>query len=102
MSAIIKTGGKQYNVSKGSEIYVEKLDAEVGSTVTFEEVLQIGDKIGTPLVKGAKVEGEVVKHGKAKKIIVYKYRQKKDSHKKQGHRRVGRSGFSYSYKIDGS
>ena len=86
MSAIIKTGGKQYNVSKGSEIYVEKLDAEVGSTVTFEDVLKSGDKIGTPFVEGAKVEGEVVKHGKAKKIIVYKYRQKKDSHKKQGHR----------------
>ena len=86
MSAIIQTGGKQYNVSNGSEIYVEKLDAEVGSTVTFDKVLKSGDKIGTPFVDGAKVEGEVIKHGKAKKVVIFKYRAKKDSAKKQGHR----------------
>ncbi|MFV0247137.1 MAG: 50S ribosomal protein L21 [Mycoplasmatales bacterium] len=86
MNAVIKTGGKQYNVSEKDIIYVEKLDVEEGKTVTFDEVLALGDKIGTPLVEGAKVSGKVLKHGKGKKIIVFKYRPKKDSRTKKGHR----------------
>lgn len=86
MKAIINTGGKQYRVSKDDEIFVELLDAEVGQTVTFDEVLAVGDKIGTPMVKEAKVEGEVIKHGKAKKITIFKFTAKKDFRKKKGHR----------------
>ena len=80
MYAIIKTGGKQYKVAEGSEIIVEKLDAEEGSSVTFEEVLAIGEgeeiKIGRPLVEGAKVTGSVVKIGKGPKIRIFKYKHK--------------------------
>ena len=65
MKAVFVTGGKQYYVAEGETIYVEKLDVEEGSTVDFDEVLQVGDKIGTPTVKGAKVTCEVEKHGKA-------------------------------------
>ncbi len=86
MNAIIKTGGKQYNVENGSLIYIEKLNVEVGKTVTFDEVLAIGDKIGTPLVEGAVVTGEIVKHGKGKKITIFKYKAKKDYRNKTGHR----------------
>ena len=86
MNAIIKTGGKQYKVENDSLIYVEKLDAEAGQTVTFDEVLAIGDKIGTPFVEGAVVTGEVVKHGKGKKITIFKYKAKKDYRNKTGHR----------------
>ena len=86
MKAIFVTGGKQYYVAEGDEIFVEKLDAEVGSTVDFTEVFQVGDKIGQPYVKGAKVTCEVVKHGKAKKIIVFKYRPKKKYRNTKGHR----------------
>lgn len=86
MSAIIKTGGKQYNVEVGSEIYVEKIDGEIGSEVSFDEVLMLEDTIGTPFVDGAVVAGEIVKHGKAKKITIFKYKPKKDYRKKQGHR----------------
>ena len=78
MKAVFVTGGKQYYVEEGQEIYVEKLDAEVGSKVEFDEVLSVGDKIGTPVVKGAKVTCEVVKHGKQKKVVVlfHKRRQR--------------------------
>ncbi len=86
MNAIIKTGGKQYKVENGSEIYVEKLNVEAGETVTFEDVLAVGDKIGTPTVKGAKVTGEVIKHGKGKKITIFKFKAKKDYRNKTGHR----------------
>ena len=86
MKAVIVIGGKQYYVEEGSEIYVEKLDAEAGSKVKFDEVLMVNDTVGTPTVKGAVVEAEVVKHGKEKKIIVYKYRAKKKYRRKQGHR----------------
>ena len=86
MKAIFETGGKQYYVSEGDTIYVEKLDNEVGSTVTFNEVLCVGDKTGTPYVKGAKVECEVLKHGKQKKIVVFKYRPKKKYRNTKGHR----------------
>lgn len=86
MKAVIETGGKQYYVEKGSVIYVEKLDNEVGSEVDFNKVLMVNSKVGTPTVEGATVTGEVVKHGKSKKTIVFKYLPKKKSRKKQGHR----------------
>ena len=86
MKAVIRTCGKQYYVEEGTVLYVEKLDADVDSTVTFDEVLMVGSSFGNPLVKGAKVEAKVLKHGKAKKIKVYKYRQKKKYRRTQGHR----------------
>jgi len=86
MKAVFETGGKQYYVAEGDVIYVEKLDAEEGSKVEFDNVLQVGDKIGTPTVKGAKVTCEVEKHGKQKKVIVFKYRSKKKYRNTRGHR----------------
>ncbi len=86
MKAIFVTGGKQYYVSEGDTIYVEKLPNEVGSDVEFNEVLYVNGKSGNPTVKGAKVVGTVEKHGRQKKIIVFKYRPKKKYRKKQGHR----------------
>ncbi len=86
MKAIFKTGGKQYYVTEGDVLYVEKLNAEVGSTVTFDEVLFIDGVVGNPTIKGAKVECKVEKHGKNKKIVVFKFRPKKKYRKKQGHR----------------
>lgn len=86
MKAVFVTGGKQYYVAEGEEIFVEKLDAEVGSTIDFKEVISVGDKIGTPYVDGAKVTCEVLKHGKAKKVVVFKYRPKKKYRNTRGHR----------------
>ena len=86
MKAVIETGGKQYYVTEGTILYVEKLDTEAGKEVELNKVLMINDKIGNPYVDGAKVIGEVVKHGKNKKIIVFKYNAKKNYRKKQGHR----------------
>ena len=90
MYAVIETGGKQYKVSEGDVIFVEKLDTEAGATVEFDKVLIIGAdgdvKVGAPYVDGAKVTAEAVKNGKSKKVIVYKYKPKKGYHKKQGHR----------------
>ena len=86
MKAVFKTGGKQYYVAEGDEIFVEKLEVEAGKTIDFTEVLSVGEKAGTPYVAGAKVTCEVVKSGKAKKIIVFKYKAKKKYRKKQGHR----------------
>ncbi len=86
MKAVIETGGKQYYVSEGSILYIEKLDKEDGAKVKFDKVLMVDDTVGTPTVAGASVEGKVVKNGKAKKIIVYKYNQKKNYRRKQGHR----------------
>ncbi|HZJ56726.1 MAG TPA: 50S ribosomal protein L21 [Clostridia bacterium] len=90
MYAIIKTGGKQYLVHEGDVLRVEKLDVEEGSEVSFDEVLAINDdeslKVGTPIVEGSKVEAKVIKHGKGKKITVFKYKPKKNYRKKQGHR----------------
>jgi len=89
MYAIIATGGKQYKVCEGDKIRVEKLPAEVGSQIEFDQVLLIGGesaKVGNPLVEGAKVVGEVTAQAKAKKVIVYKYKPKKGYHKKNGHR----------------
>ena len=86
MKAIFVTGGKQYYVEEGTVLYVEKLDAEAGEKVVFDKVLMVNGTVGTPVVSGAYVEGEVVKTGKSKKIIVYKYNQKKNYHRTQGHR----------------
>ena len=86
MKAVIETGGKQYYVEEGSVIYVEKLDAEASKTVKFDKVLMVDGTYGMPYVNGAEVSGEVLKHGKQKKVIVYKYNAKKNYHKKQGHR----------------
>ena len=86
MKAVFITGGKQYYVSVGDELYVEKLDIEDGKTIDFTEVLSVGDKTGTPFVEGAKVSCEVVKSGKAKKITIFKYKAKKKYRLKQGHR----------------
>ena len=89
MYAIIRTGGKQYNVSVGDEVLVEKLNAEVGEEVSFEVLMLADDsgiKIGTPVVEGVSAKAEVVEHGKGKKVIVFKYKPKKNYRKKQGHR----------------
>ncbi len=90
LHAIFETGGKQYRVAEGDTIFIEKLQAEAGDKVTFDKVLAvIGDDtqtFGSPTVAGAKVSAEVLKNGKAKKIIVYKMKPKKNYRRKQGHR----------------
>ena len=90
MYAVIKTGGKQYRVQQGDVIFVEKINSQADEAVTFEEVLLVNDgeqtKVGAPTVAGAKVEGKVLAQVKAKKVVVYKYKAKKNERKKQGHR----------------
>lgn len=86
MKAIIETGGKQYTVTEGTEIYVEKVTGEAGDTVTFDKVLMLDGKVGMPCVENAKVVGEIVKQGKQKKVVIFKYNAKKNYHKTQGHR----------------
>ena len=86
MKAIFKCGGKQYMVEEGQELYVEKLPNEEGSEVVFNEVLYVDGKVGKPLVAGASITAKVLKHGKQKKIIVFKYKPKKKYRKTQGHR----------------
>ncbi len=90
MYAVIKTGGKQYRVQQGDVIFVEKLDAQADDAVSFDEVLLVGDgenaQVGTPVVEGAKVEGKVLAQVKSRKIVVFKYKAKKNERKKQGHR----------------
>ena len=90
MYAIIKTGGKQYKVSEGDLVRVEKLNAEIGDSVSFEDVLLVKNdsnlKVGTPTVENAKVEATVKDQAKDKKIVVFKYRPKKASKTKKGHR----------------
>ena len=90
MYAIIESCGKQYKVAQGDVVFFEKLDTEVGKKVTFDNVVLVSDgekiEIGNPYVKGFKVEGKVVAHGKGKKIIVYKYKAKKNYRRTQGHR----------------
>lgn len=88
MYAIIATGGKQYRVSQGDVIYIEKVNQDVDSTISFD-VLMIGGeevKVGNPVVEGAKVEGKVVAQVKGEKIIIFKYKSKKNYHRKAGHR----------------
>lgn len=90
MYAVLATGGKQYRVQEGDVIYVEKLNADVDSTVELNEVLAVGTdagiKVGAPVVEGAKVVAKVAAQGKAKKVIVFKYKSKKDYRRKNGHR----------------
>ena len=87
MKAILETGGKQYNVAVGDVIYVEKLDIEEGKKVVFDKVLMANGVVGNPYVKGASVEGTVVKNGKGKKINIFTYKPNKTStRKRQGHR----------------
>lgn len=91
MYAIVKTGGKQYKVAEGDVLFVEKLEAQAGEEITLNEVLACttaeGElKVGAPVVEGASVTAKVVEQGKAKKVIVYKYKAKKDYRRKQGHR----------------
>ena len=90
MYAIIESCGKQYKVSEGDVVFFEKLDTEEGKKVTFKDVVLVSDdkkvEVGAPYVKGAKVEGKVVEHGKGKKIVVYKYKAKKNYRRTQGHR----------------
>ena len=90
MYAVIKTGGKQYSVKVGDSIFVEKLNAEADSEVTFEKVLAVGEegavKVGAPVVEGATVVGKVIKNGKSKKVTVFTYKPKKGEKTKIGHR----------------
>ena len=90
MYAIIDTGGKQYKVSEGDVIYIEKLDVEEGAEITFDKVLMAGEgdavKVGTPVVEGATVAAKALKNGKAKKVVVFKMKRKKNERKKKGHR----------------
>ncbi len=92
MLAIIKTGGKQYKVKVGDKIKVEKLEGAEGSAITFDEVLFVGDdkgvKVGTPVVKGAKVEGKILKTAQGKKVVGIKHKPKKRYNVKFGHRQV--------------
>ncbi len=89
MYAIIATGGKQYKVSEGDIITIEKLEVEAGDSVVFDQVLAVNDDklvVGNPTVAGATVNASVVENGRAKKVIVYKYKRKTGYHKKNGHR----------------
>ncbi|MFC5712654.1 50S ribosomal protein L21 [Thalassorhabdus alkalitolerans] len=89
MYAIIETGGKQIKVEEGQEVYIEKLDASAGEEVTFDKVLVVGGddmKVGAPFVDGASVTGKVDKHGRQKKVIVWKFKKRKNYRRKIGHR----------------
>jgi large subunit ribosomal protein L21 len=90
MYAIIETGGKQYKVQEGDAIYIEKLNAGEGDSVSFDRVLAVSKDgslvLGSPVVSGATVSGKVEKHGKGQKILIFKYKAKKNERKKQGHR----------------
>ncbi|MCI5725024.1 MAG: 50S ribosomal protein L21 [Fusobacterium gastrosuis] len=92
MYAVIKTGGKQYKVTEGDVLRVEKLNAEVNATVELNEVLLVANsdnvKVGSPLVEGAKVVVEVLSQGKGPKVVNFKYKPKKASHRKKGHRQL--------------
>lgn len=90
MYAVIKTGGKQYRVEQGDTLAIERLDGDTGATVSFTEVLLVGaddaTHVGRPLVQGASVTGTIVEQGRAKKIIVFKFRRRKNYKRKKGHR----------------
>ena len=92
MYAVIKTGGKQYRVSEGETLKIEKLEVESGKKITFKEVLMIADgdniQVGTPLVEKASVEAKVVSQGKGKKVNILKFKRRKHSMKQQGHRQL--------------
>jgi large subunit ribosomal protein L21 len=86
MFAVIRTGGKQYKVAKGDVLKVELLPGEAGAAVTFSEVLMAGGKLGAPLVAGASVAGEIVAQTRADKVVAFKKKRRKDTHRKRGHR----------------
>lgn len=86
MKAVIETGGKQYYVEEGTVLYIEKINANAGEEYVFDNVLMANGVVGRPYVKGAKVVAEVNKHGKAKKVVIFKYNPKKKYRKTQGHR----------------
>lgn len=89
MYAVIKTGGKQYRVANGDKISVEKLPGNVGDAVSFDQVLLVGGdalKLGRPLVAGAKVDAKIVEHGRGEKVIIFKFRRRKNYRRKTGHR----------------
>jgi large subunit ribosomal protein L21 len=86
MFAVIKTGGKQYKVQKDSVIIVEKLEGEAGTKVSFDEVLMAGDKVGTPVVAGASVAGEIVRQTRGEKVIIFKKIRRHGYKRKQGHK----------------
>ena len=89
MYAVIKTGGKQYRVQAGDTLYVEKLAGDTGDKVQFDEVLLLGGAhvtVGSPQVAGARVTGEIVEHGRGDKVVVFKFRRRKNYRRKQGHR----------------
>lgn len=87
MNAVVKVGGKQYYVTEGSEIFVEKIESNVGDVVNFDQVLMLDSKVGNPYLTNVTVQGEVLKNGKSKKIKVFKYKCKDRSNRKtQGHR----------------
>lgn len=88
MKAVIETGGKQYYVEAGNDIYVENLGIDEGKEVIFDKVLLVNGVAGHPYVPNVQVVGQVVKNGKQKKIIIFRYRPKKHSHKTQGHRQL--------------
>ena len=89
MYAVIKTGGKQYRVAKGDKIFVEKLEGNVGDAVSFDQVLFVGGesmKLGKPTVAGAKVDAKILEHGRGEKVIIFKFRRRKNYRRKNGHR----------------
>jgi large subunit ribosomal protein L21 len=92
MYAVIETGGKQYRVAEGDTLYVEKLDGDVGDTISFDRVLLIADgddvSVGSPVVDGAAVTGEIVGHGRDKKVVVFKFKRRKDYRRRNGHRQA--------------
>jgi large subunit ribosomal protein L21 len=90
--AIIETGGKQYRISEGDTIKIEKIEGEIGSTVELNNILMVSKdeeiNVGSPLVRGAKATGEILDHGKDKKIVIFKHKRRKNYRKKQGHRQA--------------
>lgn len=88
MFAIFVAGGKQYRAQEGDVLFVEKLEGEAGTEVVFDKVLLVGDKVGQPYVEGAKVTCTIERQGRGKKIVVFKYKSKKNERKKQGHRQA--------------
>lgn len=90
MYAVIETGGKQYRVQEGDTIFIEKVAGNEGETLSFDKILLVSNgeevKVGKPYVEGVSVEGNIVEHGKARKVVIFKFKRKKDYRKKQGHR----------------
>ena len=86
MFAVIRTGGKQYRVTKGDVLEVERLPGDAGAAITFGEVLMAGGKIGAPMLSGASVKGEIVEQTRTAKVVAFKKKRRKDTHRKRGHR----------------